>query len=130
MMETKLATRKSFPVTVVQVTLQNIEEVAEWCKGTIEQVPTRMLGTMTDLPVIRIKGMGEHKNKVFSASLGCWIVELNGSFRSYKPVQFEASFNLLNVPQPDVEVVVNEADEQIAEDSGVYNSGFRLVENT
>lgn len=94
-METKQYTRKPFPVAAVQVTLQNIEEVAEWCKGTIEQVPTKMMGTTTDLPVIRLKGQGENRGKDFVAALGCWVVELKGSFRSYKPAQFEASFEEL-----------------------------------
>lgn len=94
-MELQEATRKPFPVKAVQVTLQNIEEVAAWCKGTIELRPTKMMGTTTDLPVILISGQGENRNKVFEAALGYWVVELNQSFRSYKPLQFEATFDIL-----------------------------------
>jgi len=99
-MEIKQFTRKPFPVNAVQVTLQNIEEVAEWCKGAIEYVPTKMMGTITDLPVVKMKGMGENRGKEFVASLGCWIVELKGSFRSYKHAQFEASFDEYNEVGP------------------------------
>lgn len=95
-MEITQYTRKPFPVDAVQVSLQNIEEVAAWCKGTVEQVPTRMLGTQTLLPCIKIQGQGENREKQFVASLGCFIVELKGSYRVYKPAQFEASFDLLN----------------------------------
>jgi len=88
-------TRKPFPVDAAQLTLQNLHEVAEWCKGTIEYVPTKMLGTMTDLPVIKIQGQGDNRGKEFTATLGCYIVELKGSFRVYKPQQFESSFDLI-----------------------------------
>lgn len=91
-METKQYTRKPFPVSAVQVTLQNIEEVAQWCNGTIEYRPTKMMGTITDLPVIRLKGLGD---KDFEAALGFWVVELKGSFRSYKPAAFEGTFDEL-----------------------------------
>lgn len=92
-METRQYTRKPFPVNAVQVTLQNIEQVAEWCRGTVELVSTRMLGTSTDLPVIKIQGQGDNRGKLFTASLGCFVVEQKGSFRVYKPAQFEASFD-------------------------------------
>lgn len=115
-MELQEATRKPFPVKVVQVTLQNIEEVAAWCGGTIEQRPTKMMGTTTDLPVILISGQGESRNKVFEAALGCWIVELNQSFRSYKPLQFDATFDIL--PQKAVHI---EETLQSAAIAGIYD---------
>jgi hypothetical protein len=100
-MDTQQYTRKPFPVTAVQVTLQNIDEVAEWSKGTIEQVSTKMLGTETPLPVIKIQGQGDNRGKEFTATLGCYVVELKGSFRVYKPAQFDASFELLPVQEAD-----------------------------
>jgi hypothetical protein len=100
-MDTQQYTRKPFPVTAVQVTLQNIDEVAEWSKGTIEQVSTKMLGTETPLPVIKIQSQGDNRGKEFTATLGCYVVELKGSFRVYKPAQFDASFELLPVQEAD-----------------------------
>lgn len=91
-MDIKEYTRKTFPVNAVQVTLENIEQVADWCKGAIEQVETKMLGTVAMLPVIKLKGQGENRGKDFVATLGCYVVEFKGSFRVYKPVQFDASF--------------------------------------
>lgn len=108
-LELQEAIRKPFPVKVIQVTLQNIEAVAEWCNGTIEQRPTRMLGTTTDLPVIKIQGQGDHRNKQFEAALGCWVVGLNGSFRSYKPLQFDAAFDVL----PSLEESIEEGQKTI-----------------
>lgn len=115
-METKQYTRKPFPVSAIQVTLQNIEKVAEWCKGTVEYRPTKMLGTTTDLPVIKIKGQDNSSGRVrdAEAALGCYIVELKGSFRVYKPVQFEASFDEMPVT---VGELAKESERVFCEDS-------------
>lgn len=98
-MEITQYTRKPFPVDAVEVTLANIDEVAQWCKGTIEQEPTRILGTETLLPVIKINGQGENRGKVFTATLGCYIVDLKGSYRVYKPAQFDASFDKVSTDE-------------------------------
>jgi hypothetical protein len=90
-MEIQKATRKPFPVEVVQVTLQNIEEVAVWCNGTIEQRATRLLGTTTDLPVIVIDSHSDRRE----AALGSWIVNLKGSFRTYNSSAFDSTFDIL-----------------------------------
>jgi len=65
----------------------------KWCGGTIEQRPTKMMGTTTDLPVIMVPGVGEHRGESFPAALGCVIVEFKGSFRVYKPQQFQQAFD-------------------------------------
>lgn len=92
-MDIKQFTRKPFPVNAVQVGLDNVHELADWCGGKVEMKATKMMGTTTDLPVIILEGQGENRGKVFEAALGCWVVELKGSFRVYKPAQFEASFD-------------------------------------
>ena len=101
-METTQYTRKPFPVSAVQVTLQNIDQVAEWCHGSVELVNTRMLGTETPLPVIKIQGQGDNRGKTFTAALGCYVVEQKGSFRVYKPAQFDASFD--TIPEKGLDV--------------------------
>lgn len=137
-MDTKQYTRKPFPVSAVQVTLQNIQEVAEWCKGEIEYRDTKMMGTVTPLPVIKLKGQGDNRGKDFEAALGCWVVELKGSFRSYKPAQFEASFDeivqngasiLVDVPKADAEEGTPEL-LQIAEEFADAAIGGIYVDNT
>lgn len=98
-MDIREATRKPFPVKVVQVTLANIHEVAEWCKGIVEQRPHRLGGTITMLPVIILnaqpKKFGEQQTE---AGLGYWIVEMKNNFRAYKDAQFQSAFDLLPVP--------------------------------
>ena len=85
--------RKTFTVRTVQLNLENYQEVAEWCKGTIEMVPTKMMGTETLLPCVKVRGQGDNKNKDSVATLGCYMVELKGSFRVYKPAQFHSAFD-------------------------------------
>lgn len=84
--------RKPFSVTAVELSFENINEVAEWCKGEVGTESTKILGTSTMLPVILIQGLGEARGKDFVARLGYYIVELNGSFRVYKPKQFKETF--------------------------------------
>lgn len=91
-LEIKQFDRRPFTVSAVQVTLDNIEYLANWCKGKIDQAPTKMMGTETLLPCVKIPGQGAHKDQWFTANIGSWIVEFKGSFRVYKPVQFKATF--------------------------------------
>jgi hypothetical protein len=84
--------RKPFSVMAVQINFENIYEVAQWCKGTIVGQKTKMLGVDTAVPSIQLEGSGESRGKPVIATLGCYIVELNGSFRVYKPASFTATF--------------------------------------
>lgn len=84
--------RKPFSVNAVQVTFENVYEVAEWCKGSVVGQNTKMLGVETQVPSIRLSGQGDDRGKAYTASLGCYVVELKGSFRVYKPAQFDSSF--------------------------------------
>jgi hypothetical protein len=84
--------RKPFSVKAVQVNFENVYEVAEWCKGTVIKQKTKMLGVQTDVPAVKVEGQGDNRGKSFIATLGCYVVELKGSFRVYKPAQFDSSF--------------------------------------
>lgn len=86
-------TRVPFPVKAKQVTLDNIHELAEHCNGTVELRSAKMLGTTIKLPVIRLAGYGEYRNKTFTATIGCWIVQHKGSFRIYQEAQFASMFS-------------------------------------
>jgi hypothetical protein len=91
--------RISFPVKAKQVTLGNIHELAAHCKATVEERSAKMLGTTIKLPVIRLAGYGEYRNKTFTATIGCWIVEHKGSFRIYQETQFASMFH--KIPNTD-----------------------------
>jgi hypothetical protein len=92
MLQTEKYNRRPFSVEAAQVSFENYRDVAEWCKGTVVMQKTKMLGVETEVPAVRVEGQGDNRGKSFVASLGCYIVELKGSFRVYKPAQFEASF--------------------------------------
>lgn len=89
-MDAKQYVRKTFPVYAVQVTLENHEEVAQWCNGTIEMASVKILGTPTPLPAVRIKTQGNETDVL--ATIGCYVVQMNQSYRVYKPAQFHSSF--------------------------------------
>jgi hypothetical protein len=97
-METTKYDRKPFTVNAVELTLDNVGEVAAWCKGTVEQVTAKVLGTTMKLPVVKIQGQGAAKSKTFVANLGHFIAEYNGSFRVYKPAVFREMFQKSRVP--------------------------------
>ena len=129
-MEFKEYVRKTFPVVAVEVTLKNIEEVAEWCKGTIEEVPTKMMGTETLLPVIKIQGTGVNRGQEYIASLGSFVVELKGSFRSYKPAQFFGAFEEKVKDDREAKQLLATATQDLAEEEEslpTTNSGYTMV---
>jgi len=96
--------RKPFSVRAVEVTYKNIEQIAELTNGTMDTKTTRLIGAETELPIVRIQGQGDDKGKEFVAELGCFVVELRGRFRVYKPAQFRAVFEEHQelVPQPEI----------------------------
>jgi hypothetical protein len=89
--------RRPFSVLAVQVDFENVDAVAEWCKGTVIKQKTKLMGVETDVPAIRVEGQGDNRGKSFVATLGCYIVELNGSFRVYKPASFHSTFEKAEV---------------------------------
>jgi hypothetical protein len=92
MMDIEKYDRKPFSVEAVQVHFENVNEIAVWCKGTVIKQKTKMLGVDTEVPAIRVDGQGDNRGKSFIATLGCYVVCLKGSYRVYKPAQFESSF--------------------------------------
>lgn len=92
-MDIKQYMRKTFSVNVVEVSLENIEEAAAWCEGTVEWDTVKVMGSETKLPFIKMKSQDA------TASLGSLLVELNGRFRVYKASSFNASFD----PKPVVD---------------------------
>jgi hypothetical protein len=92
-LETTEYDRKTFTVNAVELTFKNVEQVAKWCKGTVDTETTRLLGGAdTELPVIKVQGQGEDKGKTLVARLGYFVVESKGRFRVYKAPQFHAAF--------------------------------------
>ena len=124
-MDVKEYTRKTFSVNAVELSLENYKEVAEWCGGTVEMVPTRLIGVLTKLPVVKI---ANNKGQDFVASLGCYVVELKGSFRVYKPVQFNDSFDEKEEEYPRFEPTLQKNCVPTTSDLAVYDeTSLKLV---
>jgi len=85
MMDIEKYTRRTFEVEAVQISFENIEEVAAWCGGRIEKRSTRMMGTTAMLPVISLKGTGVEHGNYYIGYLNCWVVKMGKTSRIYKP---------------------------------------------
>lgn len=91
-METKTYYRKPFSVEVVQVTEENLEEVAAWCGGRIQKQPK---GRHIVVPVQDPKT--ERQKKAF---VGDWVLNYEGrGFKSYPDGSFHKSFDAADEPQ-------------------------------
>jgi hypothetical protein len=85
--------RRPFNVKAEEVTYENIEAVATWCKGRIDSESTKVFGGgEVKLPVIKFPGQGEDRGKELVARLGYFVVYSKGRFRVYKAPQFHAAF--------------------------------------
>lgn len=91
--------RKPFNVLAEEVSYNNIEALAEWCKGRVDSETTRVLGNEVKLPVIKFPGQAEDRGKELVARLGCFIVYSKNRFRVYKGAQFHAAFRKLELEQ-------------------------------
>lgn len=98
-METKQFFRRPFDVNVVEVTPDNAEQVAEWCGGTVELGDYKHAKYKIQLPVVKVPGNGPNKGKAVDARIGYFVVEHNGSFRVYRPQQFEQTFHAYVEPR-------------------------------
>ena len=83
--------RKPFEIEAVQVTEENMTEVAEWCKGTIiDAVPD---GEQKHIKVKVFKPMGDRQTMAFVSD---WVLFFNGGFKVYLDSSFTRSFEPVN----------------------------------
>lgn len=86
--------RKQFPVDCVQVTAENIEEVAKWCNGTIHETDPEIAEKFKK-PVQRWiqvdvqNAMNERQTKAF---VDDWVLFANRGYKIYTPNAFERNF--------------------------------------
>jgi len=130
-MELQNFVRKPFPVTAVQVDFQNAYKVAEWCGGQVELKETRLLGGAgkgkMDLPTVTFKGTGDYRDKIFTAGLGDWVVELRGNFRVFKKAQFRATFD--PAPKKDEDEIAHDEQNKTCSCDDTHNCSPDEVHN-
>lgn len=91
--KTQKFARKSFPVDAVQVTPENMEDVAKWCAGTIMHDGDKEGHLSRDYISVRVAYPINPRQT--QAYLGDWVLKSGKSFKVYTNSAFEKSF----VPQ-------------------------------
>jgi hypothetical protein len=95
LLHTHKFTRKPFAVEAVQVTNENIEEVAEWCQGQVR----RSAGPNGRNPqrYIKLRVPGALNTRQTQAYINDWVVQAQdeklAGFKVYKPKAFHNTFD-------------------------------------
>lgn len=80
-------TRKSFEIQAVQVTEENLEEVAKWCKGEIVTPADAKKNRYIKAPVRRPLHLRQTQ-----AFVGDWVLLFNTNFKVYTDLAFRENF--------------------------------------
>lgn len=88
-MDTQRFTRNPVEVEAVQVTPQNVEEVAKWCKGTYVETEYRLMGGAHKLGAIEMTKQGPKGDKTIKVLIGYWITRHKNIFKAWKLEQFQ-----------------------------------------
>lgn len=92
MVNTQRYERKSFLVDALQVTRDNMQEVAEWCKGEIHETDKPSGRDERFIKVNVQRPMNERQTKAF---VGDWILYAVSGFKIYPDKAFHQSFDLI-----------------------------------
>lgn len=93
-MKTEKFQRKPFIVDCVQVTEENIKDVADWCKGTITETDPK-IAEQLKRPIktwIQVDVQSPMNDKQCQAFVGDWVLWANRGFKIYTPKAFERTF--------------------------------------
>lgn len=93
-MKTEKFQRKPFIVECVQVTAENMDEVAEWCKGTVTETDPQIAAQLKK-PVqkwIQVETQQPMNDRQQQAFVGDWLLYANRGFKIYTPKAFERTF--------------------------------------
>lgn len=86
MLKTDRYVRKPFYIDAIQITAENIEQVAEWCQGEIRA------DDHEDFQYVKVRvhrPLNERQTKAF---VGDWILYAGTGYKVYTPKAFQASF--------------------------------------
>lgn len=88
--QTQQFVRKSFPVEAVQVTPDNMKDVAKWCVGQIMSDGEKEGHLSREYIKVRVAyPINERQTQAF---LGDWVLKSGKSFKVYTNSAFEKSF--------------------------------------
>jgi hypothetical protein len=84
--------RNPIIVGAVQVTLENVQDVAQWCGGTIMFATTEQSEQSKENLYIQVPVERPLNERATRAFLGDWVLELNKSFKVYTDRGFQRTF--------------------------------------
>ena len=87
--------RLPFYVDAVQVTQDNMAEVAEWCSGRIQQADLRS-GPVDYIKVAVPHTVSERQTMAF---VGDWVLKAGKTFKVYTQKAFDGSFEAIDEPR-------------------------------
>lgn len=94
---TEIWSRNSFDAECVRVTEENIQDVAEWCDGSI----TRL---MTQYPkkYIRFNVVQYNEHREAKAFIGDWVILVKGEFKHYRDESFHRAYSQKVFPREEI----------------------------
>jgi hypothetical protein len=109
-MKTEKFQRKPFLVDAIQVTEENMEEVAKWCKGTITHTDPAIAEQLKK-PVqtwIQVETQQPMNDRQKQAFVGDWLLYANRGFKIYAPKAFERTFDPVFKEEREIKIHVDE----------------------
>lgn len=91
--------RRPFSVEAVQVTRENMAEVAEWCGGEVTDTVSGSGKVRAVVPYVKVPVQDAKRAIATMALTGNWVVKMGTSFRVYNPKVFGDTFEV-KVSQP------------------------------
>lgn len=89
-MKTTTFERKPFTVEGVQVTAENIIQVAAWCGGVVHNM---LDDSPTARPYIKVKVKRAHSDRQSQAFHGDWVLKADNGFKVYTNGALRYTFN-------------------------------------
>lgn len=111
--------RKAFAVEAVEVTRDNVEEVAEWCGGEVKTSPGK--GGRRQQQFVKVPVKNPLNDRQTRAYPGDWVLSAGAGFKVYTQKAFSASFE----EQSDrMFEVVERMEERAAQEEKLFDEGF------
>jgi len=95
MIETSKYVRKPFTVEGIQVSEENLEQVADWCGGHVRTQTTMSDGAKR---YVKVNVREPKTNRQTKAYVGDWILLSDGGYKVYTQSAFEKSFQPEEAP--------------------------------
>lgn len=85
-------TRRPFAVEAIQVTADNMKDVAEWCGGKLMAFPPSTIGDRSMQNYVKVPVVRPLNNTQTKARVGCWVLFSGNQFRVYTDESFKKCF--------------------------------------